>query len=331
MPTALITGINGQDGSYLAELLLEQGYRVVGLIRPGGTGRCSRIEAIRRDLEIIEASLLDESYLRKVIEQFRPREIYNLAARASSSQLFSEPVLTGDFNGLAVVRILEAIRITDTRIRFCQASSSELFGNALHFPQSESTPFRPRNPYGIAKLYAHGMVESYRKSSGLFACSAILFNHESPRRGPEFVTRKITLGVAHIAAGLADSVQLDSLEASRDWGYAGDYVRAMWQMLKAPVADDYVVATGESHTVREFCELAFARAGLDYRNFVKTNSLAGRPADSIRLLGDASKIKSVLGWRPTVSFEELVHSMVDADIENILSPHDDPRSISPAL
>lgn len=317
MPTALITGINGQDGSYLAQLLLQHGYRVVGLIRPGGTARCTRIEAIKGSVEIVEGSLLDETRLRNIIKEFRPQEIYNLAARASSEQLFSDPVLTGDYNGLAVVRILEAIRTTDCTIRLCQASSSELFGKATQSPQSESTPFRPRNPYGIAKLYAHGMVESYRQNSGLFACSAILFNHESPRRGPEFVTRKITRGVAQILTGQADSIRLESLEATRDWGYAGDYVRAMWQMLQATTANDYVVATGESHSVREFCELAFERAGLDYRKHVQPNLQAQRSPDSVRLEGDAQRIRAELRWRPSVSFKELVHMMVDSDVAGL--------------
>lgn len=317
MPTALITGINGQDGSYLAELLLERGYRVVGLMRPDAATRQQRIDHLRQRIELVYASLLDEAHLRQVIGQCRPNEVYNFAARASSSQLFADPVLTGDFNGLAVVRLLEAIRAVDTTIRFCQASSSEMFGEAAQSPQDESTPFRPRNPYGVAKLFAHGMVGTYRENFGLFACSSILFNHESPRRGPEFVTRKIAMGVARIKAGLVGSLQLGSLQATRDWGYAGDYVDAMWRMLQAQSPDDYVVATGESHSVREFCEFAFAHVGLDYRSHVQLDPSAQRPRESVRLVGDATKARTALGWRPTLSFEQLVHRMVDADIERL--------------
>jgi GDPmannose 4,6-dehydratase len=316
MQTALITGINGQDGSYLAELLLERGYRVVGLTRSDAPARHERIDHLPQGIELVQGSLLDERSLQRILEQHRPREIYNLAARASSTQLFADPVLTGDSNGLAVVRMLETIRTVDTTIRFCQASSSEIFGEAPQSPQSESTPFRPRNPYGVAKLFAHGMVGTYREHFGVFACSSILFNHESPRRGPEFVTRKITMGVARIKAGLADSLQLGSLEATRDWGYAGDYVRAMWQMLQAQAPDDYVVATGESHSVREYCEIAFAHVGLDYRNYVQVDPHVQRPLESVRRVGDATKARTALGWRPTVSFEQLVRMMVDADIEN---------------
>jgi GDPmannose 4,6-dehydratase len=317
MQTALITGINGQDGSYLAELLLGRGYRVIGLIRPDALSRCERIEHLRPGIELIEGSLLDEKCLRRILEQHTPREIYNLAARASSTQLFSDPVLTADFNGLAVVKMLEAIRTVDNTMRFCQASSSEMFGEALESPQNELTPFRPRNPYGVAKLFAHGMVGSYRERFGVFACSGILFNHESPRRGPEFVTRKITMGVARIKAGLADSLHLGSLEAIRDWGYAGDYVRAMWQMLQAQAPDDYVIATGESHAVREFCEIAFTHVGLDYRDHVQVDPNAHRPPESVRLVGDATKARSVLGWRQTVSFGQLVRMMIDADAVNL--------------
>lgn len=317
MPTALVTGINGQDGSYLAELLLERSYRVVGLMRPDATTRQQRIDHLRRNVELVHGSLLDETCLRQIIGQYRPNEIYNFAARASSSQLFADPVLTGDFNGLAVVRLLEAIRAVDTTIRFCQASSSEMFGEAAQSPQDESTPFRPRNPYGVAKLFAHGMVGTYRENFGLFACSSILFNHESPRRGPEFVTRKIAMGVARIKAELAELLQLGSLEATRDWGYAGDYVHAMWRMLQVQSADDYVVATGESHSVREFCEIAFAHVGLDYRNHVEVDPRAQRPPEFVRLVGDATKARTVLGWRPTLSFEQLVHVMVDAEMDRL--------------
>lgn len=315
MPTALITGINGQDGSYLAELLLDRGYRVVGLMRSDATARQQRIDHLQHSIELVHGSLLDERGLRQIIEKYRPNEFYNLAARASSSQLFADPVLTGDFNGLAIARMLEAIRNVDATIRFCQASSSEMFGEASQSPQNEATPFRPRNPYGVAKLFAHGMVGTYRENFGLFACSGILFNHESPRRGPEFVTRKITMAVARINAGLADSLQLGNLEATRDWGYAADYVHAMWRMLQAQSPDDYVVATGESHSVREFCDIAFARVGLDYRTHVQVDARAQRAPESVRLVGDATKARTALGWRPTLSFERLVHMMVDADME----------------
>lgn len=315
MPTALITGINGQDGSYLAELLLDRGYRVVGLMRSDATARQQRIDHLQHSIELVHGSLLDERGLRQIIEKYRPNEFYNLAARASSSQLFADPVLTGDFNGLAIARMLEAIRNVDATIRFCQASSSEMFGEASQSPQNEATPFRPRNPYGVAKLFAHGMVGTYRENFGLFACSGILFNHESPRRGPEFVTRKITMAVARINAGLADSLQLGNLQATRDWGYAADYVHAMWRMLQAQSPDDYVVATGESHSVREFCDIAFARVGLDYRRHVQVDPRAQRPLESVPLVGDATKAGTVLGWRPTLSFERLVHMMVDADME----------------
>lgn len=316
-PTALITGINGQDGSYLAELLLERGYRVVGLVRSEAAARHERMDSLRGRIELVQGSLLDDNCWRQIFERYRPSEVYNLAARASSTQLFADPVLTGEFNGMAVVRILEAIRAFDSTIRFCQASSSEMFGEARHSPQSESTPFSPRNPYGIAKLFGHGMVGMYREHFGVFACSAILFNHESPRRGAEFVTRKITSSVARIKRGLAHSLLLGNLEATRDWGFAGDYVRAMWQMLQAPAADDYVVATGESHSVRELCEIAFAHVGLDYRKYVQVDPQAQRPMEAVRREGDASKARTVLGWRPTVSFEQLVRMMVDADLNSL--------------
>lgn len=314
MPRALITGINGQDGSYLAELLLDRGYDVIGLMREGAEARAQRIDHLKARIELVTGSLLSEELLRRVIADHRPDEIYNLAARASSRQLFVDPVLTGEFNGLAVARILEAIRTVRPGARFCQASSSEMFGAASEAPQSESTPFRPRNPYGVAKLFAHGMVRSYREHFGVFACSSILFNHESPRRGPEFVTRKITMGVARIKRGLASALELGDLDAVRDWGYAADYVNAMWRMLQAESADDYVVATGESHSVREFCDVAFDHVGLDYRDYVRVDPGARRAAELVPLIGDASKSSKLLDWRPTVSFEELVRMMVDADL-----------------
>jgi GDPmannose 4,6-dehydratase len=315
MKSALITGINGQDGSHLAELLEERGYRVLGLVRPREGERPRSPGTALAGAEILYADLRDEETLRTILKKHAPHEIYNLAARASSSQLFDQPLLTADVNGLAVVRLLEAIRTVDPTIRFCQASSSEMFGHALESPQSEATPFRPRNPYGVAKLFAHGMVGMYRAHYGLFACSAILFNHESARRGPEFVTRRITKAVALIKAGLANSLQLGNLDATRDWGFAGDYVHAMWQMLQAPSAADYVVATGETHSVREFCEIAFGRVGLDYRKFVHTEPNSKYLSESVSLVGDATKAKSELRWSPSVTFRQLVHSMVDADID----------------
>jgi GDPmannose 4,6-dehydratase len=314
MPSALITGVNGQDGSYLAEWLLGRGYEVIGLVREDAADRLDRIHHLRGQLKIVPGSLLDDALLRRVLEQQRPDEIYNFAARASSSQLLTDPTLTAEYNGLAVVRMLEAIRSVNPAIRFCQASSSEMFGAVSQSPQNELTPFRPRNPYGVAKLFAHGMVGTYRENFGVFGCSAILFNHESPRRGPEFVTRKISMSVARIRAGLARSLPLGDLDVTRDWGFAGDYVRAMWQMLQAEVADDYVVATGVSHSVREYCELAFERVGLDYRAYVQTDPRARRAPESRPFVGDASKARRELGWQPSVSFEQLVTMMVDADI-----------------
>lgn len=314
MSSALITGINGQDGSYLAELLLARGYDVIGLVREDAGDRLGRIQHLRSQIEVIAGSLLDDALLRRTLEQYRPKEIYNFAARASSSQLLTDPTLTAEYNGLAVVRLLEAIRAVDPSIRFCQASSSEMFGTVSQSPQTELTPFRPRNPYGVAKLFAHGMVGTYRENFGVFGCSAILFNHESPRRGPEFVTRKITMGVARIRAGLSRSLPLGDLDVTRDWGFAGDYVRAMWQMLQAEAADDYVVATGVSHSVRDFCELAFAHIGLDYRAYVQTDPRAWRAPESLPFVGDAAKARRVLGWQPSISFEQLVRTMVDADI-----------------
>jgi GDPmannose 4,6-dehydratase len=317
VPTALITGITGQDGSYLAEFLLAHNYRVVGLLRPDspGPGHHDRLAHIRHRIEFATASLIDQRRLQSIIEEYGPSEIYNFAARASSSQLFSEPILTSEFNGLAVLRFLELIRLIDPTIRFCQASSSEMFGNTTESPQTETTPFRPRNPYGIAKLFGHGMVGSYRDTHNIFACSSILFNHESPRRGHEFVTRKITMAAARIKAGLDSSLQLGSLEATRDWGYAADYVRAMWQMLQVSSPDDYILATGISHSVEEFCEIAFRRVGLDYRNHVVQNPGAQRPNDAARLVGDSSKAQNALKWSHSVSFEELVRMMVDADVQ----------------
>jgi GDPmannose 4,6-dehydratase len=315
--TALITGVSGQDGSYLAELLLAEGYRVLGLVRAADSIRHENLRHIRERIEFVDADLCDLESLKRLVGVHRPSEIYHLAARASSRTLVSDPVLTGEVNGLAAARILEAVRLVDPGIRVCQASSSEVFGKASESPQNESTPFRPRNPYGVAKLFAQGMVMSYREHYGLFACSCILFNHESPRRGPEFVTRKITRGAVRIKAGSAKVLELGDLDATRDWGYALDYVRAMRLMLQAAAPDDYVLATGESHSVREFCEIAFSHLGLDYRKFVVSGTASSRPRESARLVGDAGKARRVLGWKPTVSFKELVELMVDADARQL--------------
>jgi GDPmannose 4,6-dehydratase len=314
MRTAMITGITGQDGSYLAEFLLARGYQIIGIVRPDTPGQYHRIATFQHDIQLVESSLLDQARLRTIIEEYRPSEIYNFAARASSSQLFSAPLLTSEFNGLAVVQMLELIRLVDPSIRFCQASSSEMFGNATESPQNERTAFRPRNPYGIAKLFAHGMVGSYRANQGIFACSSILFNHESPRRGAEFVTRKISMSVARIAAGLDSHLQLGNLDATRDWGYAADYVRAMWLMLQSSSPDDYVLATGISHSVKEFCEIAFRHVGLDYRNYILQNADTQRPKETTPLVGDSLKAQETLKWSHSVSFQELVCMMVDADV-----------------
>ncbi len=311
---ALITGVNGQDGSYLTELLLEQGYRVLGTIRPASRANLQRIAHIQERIEIFDLDLLDRPAMQQLIDEQRPSEIYNLAARASSTQLHADPVLTAEYNGVAVAHLLESIRSIDPAIKFCQASSSEMFGNADRTPQSESTPFHPRNAYGAAKLYGHWMTVNYRETQGLFACSAILFNHESPRRGHEFVTRKVTRAAAMIRAGRQERLELGSLDARRDWGFAGDYVRAMWLMLQARAAGDYVVATGDTHSVRELCEIAFDKVGLDYRRYVVENPTAKRRVDLTQLVGDSSLARQTLGWSPSVSFVQLIEMMVDADV-----------------
>jgi GDPmannose 4,6-dehydratase len=315
---ALITGVGGQDGSYLAELLLAQGYRVIGTVRPGSRGRLDRIAHLAGQIDVFEIDLLDRDAMKAVIRDARPTEIYNVAARASSSHLHAEPVLTLEHNGISVVNLLELILELDPAIRFCQASSSEMFGDTTRCPQDESAPFCPRNAYGAAKLYAHWMVANFRSSHGLFACSAILFNHESPRRGLEYVTRRISRGVAMIKAGRQEKLELGDLDARRDWGFAGDYVRAMWRMLQVPVAADYVVATGRLHSVRELCDLAFARAGLDYREYVIENADRKRQTEAVQLLGDPARARERLGWKPSKSFRELVEMMVDADMEAVM-------------
>jgi GDPmannose 4,6-dehydratase len=313
-PTALITGITGQDGSYLADFLLTKGYRVVGMVRRASTENFERIEHLRGLVEICQADLLDQLSLITLLKQARPREVYNLAAQSFVPTSWEQPVLTGEFTALGVTRLLEAVRLVDPEIRFYQASSSEMFGKVQEVPQTERTPFHPRSPYGVAKTYGHFITVNYRESYGIFACSGILFNHESPRRGKEFVTRKVTDGVAQIKAGLATRLPLGNLAARRDWGFAGDYVEAMWLMLQQPKPDNYVIATGETHSVEELCELAFSRAGLAWRDHVVLDPALVRPAEVDLLLGDATKAKQVLGWQPRLSFRALVEMMVDADL-----------------
>jgi GDPmannose 4,6-dehydratase len=315
--TALITGITGQDGSYLAELLLAEGYRVVGMTRRTSTEVHERIEHLVDRVEIVSGDLLDQSSMTQLIGDVRPDEIYNLAAQSFVPTSWTQPVLTGEFTALGVTRVLEAIRHVDRTIRFYQASSSEMFGKVQETPQRETTSFYPRSPYGVAKVYGHWITVNYRESYDLFAVSGILFNHESERRGKEFVTRKISDGVARIKLGLQERLHLGNLEARRDWGFAGDYVRAMWLMLQHPEPDDYVIATGRTHTVREFCRLAFEVAGLNYEEYVVEDPRFVRPAEVDLLIGDASKAKRVLGWAPGVTFEELVRRMVEADLARL--------------
>ncbi len=311
---ALITGITGQDGSYLAELLLEKGYTVFGMVRRASMDNCERLEHIRHRLELRQADLLDQLSLIRLLEESRPHEVYNLAAQSFVPTSWSQPVLTAEFTGLGVTRVLEAVRLVDQGIRLYQASSSEMFGMVRETPQNEHTPFHPRSPYGVAKVYGHAITVNYRESYGLFACAGILFNHESPRRGLEFVTRKVSDGVARIKCGLAREVRLGNLDARRDWGFAGDYVHAMWLMLQQDLPDDYVVATGESHSVKELVELAFSYAELDWHEYVVVEPTLKRPAEVDRLLGDATKARQKLGWSPKVRFPELVQMMVDADL-----------------
>jgi len=315
--TALITGITGQDGSYLAELLLEKGYRVVGMVRRASTENFERITHLRERIELRQADLLDQLSLIDVLRTVHPEEIYNLAAQSFVPTSWQQPVLTAEFDAVGVTRLLEAVRLVAPGARFYQASSSEMFGQVRETPQRETTPFYPRSPYGVAKAYGHFITVNYRESYGLYACSGILFNHESPRRGREFVTRKVSDGAARVKLGLAQELRLGNLGARRDWGFAGDYVEAMWRMLQQPKADDYVVATGESHTVRELVEIAFGAVGLDWREWVHEDPALLRPAEVERLVGDASKARRVLGWAPRVSFRELVETMVRADLERL--------------
>jgi len=311
---ALITGITGQDGSYLAEFLLEKGYQVYGMVRRSSTEAFERIAHLRDRIDVREGDLLDQLSLIMLLRDIDPHEVYNLAAMSFVPTSWEQPILTGEVTALGATRLLEAIRVVDRSIRFYQASSSEMFGKVRETPQTELTPFHPRSPYGVAKTYAHYITVNYRESYGIFACSGILFNHESPRRGRQFVTRKVSDGVARIKAGLARELRLGTLEARRDWGFAGDYVQAMWLMLQQPQADDYVIATGETHTVRHLCEVAFEHAGLDWTEHVVVEPALVRPAEVDLLIGDAGKARRVLGWAPKHSFRELVHMMVDADL-----------------
>jgi len=318
MKTVLITGIFGQDGSYLAEFMLDKGYRVVGIANLGQKSSKIIVPSLLGKIEIVEWDMLDQVVISDILLRFHPFEMYNYAAYSSGERMFDDPLSIGQINGLAVARILEGIRATDIKIRFCQASSSEMFGEAAETPQSEKTPFNPRSPYGAAKLYAHSMINIYRKRYGLFACSAILYNHESPRRGLNFVSKKIVQEAVKIKLGLSNELVLGNLDVCRDWGFAGDYVLAMWQMLQQPVADDYVVATGKVHSVRQFCESVFGYLGLDYRNYVREDAIAYRKAESIQLVGNAEKARKEIGWVPKVGFEQMVKLMVDADLSNYL-------------
>jgi GDPmannose 4,6-dehydratase len=317
MPTALITGINGQDGSYLAETLLKKGYRVIGLVRRSSTQTYERIQHIMDDITVVQGDLHDQGSLLALLEEHEPEEVYNLAAQSFVAVSWSQAVLTGEVTALGVTRLLEAIRFVNPKIRFYQASSSEMFGKVVEVPQKESTPFYPRSPYGVAKVYAHWITINYRESFNMFASSGILFNHESPRRGVEFVTRKISDGAARIKLGLAKDLRLGNLEARRDWGYAGDYVEAMWSMLQQPEPDTFVVGTGETHSVREFCEIAFGCLDLDYSDHVVQDERFYRPAEVDLLVADPSKAHSILRWEPSISFRELVEMMVDADMRRL--------------
>lgn len=317
MPKALITGVTGQDGSYLAELLLEKGYDVVGMLRRSSTVNFDRIDHIENDIELAQGDLIDGASMVHVLREHQPDEVYNLAAQSFVQTSFGQPVLTGEVTALGVTRLLDAIRMVNPEAKFYQASSSEMFGKVSEVPQTESTPFHPRSPYGVAKVYGHWISVNYRESYDMFACSGILFNHESPRRGKEFVTRKVTDAVAQIKAGVQDEVRLGNLEAQRDWGHALDYVDAMWRMLQHDTPDDFVICTGKTHTVQQLCEVAFGAADLDWEQYVKVDPKYYRPAEVDLLIGDSSKAKEQLGWEPTVSFEELIVEMVEADIERV--------------
>lgn len=314
---ALITGVTGQDGSYLAEFLLDKGYDVIGMVRRSSTVNFERITHLMDHIEFVSGDLLDQMSLVEILRAHSPDEVYNLAAQSFVQTSFAQPVLTGETTALGVTRVLDAIRIADDSMRFYQASTSEMFGKVHEVPQSETTPFHPRSPYGVAKVYGHWITVNYRESYDLHASSGILFNHESPRRGLEFVTRKITHGAAQIALGQATELRLGNLDAKRDWGFAGDYVEAMWRMLQQEAPDDFVICTGETHSVREFCELAFGRAGLDYKDHVVVDERFFRPAEVDLLVGDAAKAETQLGWRPRTRFNQLVEMMVDHDLETL--------------
>jgi GDPmannose 4,6-dehydratase len=314
---ALITGITGQDGSYLAEFLLQKGYEVHGMVRRASTENFERIAHLRDSIRLHQADLLDQLSIVTLIRDIRPHEVYNLAAQSFVPTSWLQPLLTGEFTALGVTRMLEAVRLVDPTVRFYQASSSEMFGAVRQEPQNEATPFWPRSPYGVAKVYGHWITVNYRESYGIFACSGILFNHESPRRGMEFVTRKVTDGVARIKSGLSQKLRLGNLDAKRDWGFAGDYVQAMWMMLQQGQPDDFVVATGQQHSVRDLVELAFQHVGLDWRQYVEIDPGLLRPAEVNTLCGDASKARRLLGWEPRVTFAGLVQMMVDADLQRI--------------
>jgi len=317
MKTALITGVTGQDGSYLAEFLLSKGYKVVGMVRRSSTINFDRIKHIQNDIEIVQGDLLDQMSIVDILREYKPGEVYNLAAQSFVPTSWKQPVLTGEFTALGVTRMLEAIRMTDPSIRFYQASSSEMFGKVVEVPQKETTPFYPRSPYGVAKVYGHWITVNYRESYDLFASSGILFNHESPRRGLEFVTHKVTHGVAKIKLGKAKELRLGNLDSRRDWGYAGDYVQAMWLMLQQDKPDDFVVATGETHSVQELCEVAFGHVGLNWHDHVVQDQKFFRPAEVDLLVGDPKKANDVLGWEPSVNFKQLTQIMVDEDIKAI--------------
>lgn len=316
---AIITGITGQDGSYLAELLLAQGYEVIGAVRRSSTPNFWRIEHLLDRITLRPADLLDQLSLVRIIQEVRPHEFYNLAAMSFVPASWDQPLLTGEYNAMGVTRLLEAVRQVDPEIRIYQASSSEMYGRVREVPQTELTPFYPRSPYGVSKVFGHYITVNYRESYGLFAVSGILFNHESPRRGLEFVTRKVTDGVARIKLGLADHLSLGNLDAHRDWGFAGDYVRAMWLMLQQETSDDYVIATGVAHSVRDLVEVAFGHVGLEWQKYVRTDPTLLRPAEVDHLIGDATKAKKVLGWQPSVTFEGLIQMMVDADLKRLAS------------
>ncbi len=317
MANALITGVTGQDGSYLAEFLLDKGYDVYGVVRRASTENFERIEHLRDRVSFVQADLLDQLSLIEALEESQPDEVYNLAAQSFVPTSWKQPVLTAEFDAVGVTRLLEAVRTFDKKIRYYQASSSEMFGKVLEVPQKETTPFYPRSPYGVAKVYGHFITVNYRESYDLFACSGILFNHESPRRGLEFVTRKISDAVAHIKEGKQETLKLGNLNAERDWGFAGDYIRAMWMMLQHDEPGDYVVATGETHSVREFARLAFEHVGLDWEKYTESDPALHRPAEVDQLIGDSSLARKVLGWQPEVDFSGLVKMMVDADLERV--------------